>query len=86
MGTEQALTDEDTIKGNANRITATSPCTATQLIPDLIWQRSLVKNFFPEQVPETVSKLIAQRTSAGTVTHHVETICENAYSAGLHPV
>ena len=85
MVTDQALTDEDTIKGNANKIAATSPCTATQLIPDLIWQRSLVKKF-PEQVPETVSRLIAQRTSAGTVTHHVETICENAYSAGLHPV
>ena len=85
MVTDQALTDEDTIKGNANRITATSPCTATQLIPDLIWQRSLVKKI-PEQVPETVSKLIAQRTSAGTAAHHVETICKNAYSAGLHPV
>jgi hypothetical protein len=85
MVTDQALTDEDTIKGNANRITATSPCTATQLIPDLIWQRSLVKNF-PEQVPETVSKLIAQRTSAGTVTPHVEKVYESAYSAGHHPV
>ena len=50
MVEDQALTDEDTIKGSVEQVTTTSPCTAALLISDFICRENFSKNS-PELAP-----------------------------------
>ena len=72
MVEDQALTDEDTIKGSVEQVTTTSPCTAALLISDFICRKNFQKipqNWLRKtgfQAQDTLSKRRDCATSCGS--------------------
>ena len=72
MVEDQALTDEDTIKGSVEQVTTTSPCTAALLISDFIRRKNFQR--IPQnrlrmtgfQAHDTLSKRRDCATSCGS--------------------